>query len=545
MTVPGPTRMARLKRAVATRLLALPGGTAVVTAARAALSSVRGFSVGGTRREAQEHILRGRPDLALAAHDKILAAYPHDLATRFARLQSLLRLDRVADARAECLALRTQPAFPDHLQDSLTFRLAECECRLGQVAEALRLLKWTADVPSRHNFAELMINDYADFAAADALYADTERYQREQAAWFGPGLDRTRFFPADWVRLIGHIGLLDLCVKAAKLGWSGADRLVLVAPPKLVANAHYLDYLKPFFEVTDAPLFAQLAESLGPRVACRLHLPDGSARYFCEGMGAIQEQWEREERPPLLSLTAADRRFADGLFRDLGIPPGAWVVAMHARSPGFHWERGSPHQAHRNTDIRTYYPAMAEIVRRGGWVIRLGDTSMPKLPAMPGVVDYAHSEHKSQRADVVLCAVSRFFIGCASGLCHLPVTFGVPTLLTNWCSNQLPIYSGGDRFLPKRLRHRDTGRELTFAEMLDPPTRIAAYSGTRLIAKGFEWIDNTADEILGGVREMLDPAAPPNEWVATYDRLARATGQLGFSRLANAFAAKHASLFGG
>ena len=81
--------------------------------------------------------------------------------------------------------------------------------------------------------------------------------------------------------------------------------------------------------------------------------------------------------------------------------------------------------------------------------------------------------------------------------------------------------------------------------MLDPPTRIAAYSGTRLIAKGFEWIDNTADEILGGVREMLDPAAPPNEWVATYDRLARATGQLGFSRLANAFAAKHAGLFGG
>ena len=299
MTVPDPTRMARMKRAVATRLLALPGGTAVVTAARAALSSVRGFSVGGTRREAQEHILHGRPDLALAAHDKILAAYPHDLATRFARLQSLLRLDRVADARAECLALRARPAFPDHLQDSLTFRLAEAECRLGRVAEALRLLKWTADVPSRHNFAELMINDYADFAAADALYADTESYQREQAAWFGPGLDRTRFFPADWVRLIGHIGLLDLCVKAAQLGWSGADRLVLVAPPKLVANAHYLDYLSPFFEVTDAPLFAQLAESLGPRVACRLHLPDGTARYFCEGMGAIQEQWEREERPPL------------------------------------------------------------------------------------------------------------------------------------------------------------------------------------------------------------------------------------------------------
>ena len=99
--------------------------------------------------------------------------------------------------------------------------------------------------------------------------------------------------------------------------------------------------------------------------------------------------------------------------------------------------------------------------------------------------------------------------------------------------------------MPKRLRERETGRELTFAEMLDPPTRIAAYSGTRLIAKGFEWIDNTADEILAGVQEMLDPPAPPNEWVAEYDRLARETGQLGFSRIANAFAAKHAGLFQG
>ncbi len=545
MTIPRPSWLARLKWTVATRLLALPGGKVAVKAGRAALSLGRGFSVGGTRREAHDHILMGRPDLALAAHDKILAWYPHDLATRLARVQSLLRLDRVAEARAECLSVLAQPDLAHALTVFANWRLAECECRLGRIDEALRLTGWADEVASRFNLAELMINDYADFAAADALYADTERYQRERQAWFGPGLARTRFYPADWVRLIGHIGLLDLCVKAHRLGWATADRLVLAAPPKLVANAHFLDYLRPFFEVSTDPMVANVAEHLGPRVACRVHLPDGTAPYFCEGMGAIQEQWEREKRPPLLTLSAADRAYADQLFRDLGVPDGAWIVAMHARSPGFHWERGSPHQAHRNTDIRTYFPAMAEIVRRGGWVIRLGDPSMPRLPPMPGVIDYAHCPHKSQRADVVLCASSRFFIGCASGLCHLPVSFGVPTLLTNWCSNQLPMFGGGDRFVPKRVRERATGRELSFAEMLDPPTRIAAYSGTRLIAKGFEWIDNTADEILGGVQEMLDSPAPPNEWVAEYDRQARATGQVGFSRIANAFAAKHAGLFKG
>jgi len=542
MNVPRPSRAARIKHAVASRFLALPGGKAIVKAGRAVLSVGRGFSVSGTLREAQHHLLMGRPDLALAAHDKILSLYPHDRAIRIARVHSLLRLDRVAEARAECVALIAEPDLPLDMRVTLNWRLAECECRSGRIDEALRLTKWTDEVPTRHNLAELMINDYADFAAADALYADTERYQRELQRWVAPGCERTRFFSADWVRLIGHIGLLDLCVKANKLGWTPYDRLVLAAPPKSVANPHFLEYLRPHFDIRQDPLAAQLGEHLGPRVACRVHLPDGSARYFCEGMGAIQEQWEREKRPPLLTLSAADREFADGLYRKLGIPAGAWVVAMHARSPGFHWESYSPHQAHRNTDIRTYFPAIAEIVRRGGWVVRLGDPSMPLLPPMPGVVDYAHSNDKSQRADVVLCGGSRFFIGCASGLCHLPVSFGVPTLLTNWCSNQLPMFGGGDRFVPKRLRERETGRPLTFAEMLDPPNRIAAYSGTRLIARGFEWIDNTADEILGAVTEMLDPPAPPNEWAAEYDRLARASGQVGFSRLANAFAAKHAGL---
>jgi putative glycosyltransferase (TIGR04372 family) len=277
-------------------------------------------------------------------------------------------------------------------------------------------------------------------------------------------------------------------------------------------------------------------------VASRLHFPDGQVQYFCEGMGAIQEQWEAEGRGPLLALSDADREYAPKLLRQLGIPPGAWLVTLHARSPGFHWEKGNPHQAHRNTDVATYFPAMQEVVRRGGWVVRLGDKSMPKLPGMPRVVDYAHSPAKSERADVILCALSKFFVGCTSGLCHLPYAFGTPVLLTNWCSNQLPTFGGQDRFLPKRLRERETGRELTFAEMLEPANRIAAYSGTRLITRGFEWIDNTDDEILGAVKEMLDPAAPPNQWVRAYDRMARANGQVGFSRMANAFAEKHAGL---
>lgn len=544
--VPPPTRFARAKKAVASAFLSSLAGKAVVAVGRGLFSLARGFSVSGKLREARKHIMAGRPELALAAHDRILARYPHDLPARFHRLQSLLRLDRVAEAYQEAQALATAPDFPRDLRDQLTFRIAECECRLGDIPAALRKLKMDKDVPPRFNLAELMINEYADFAAADAVYAAAENLQRTQAGWLGPTAEGAKFFSTDWVRLIGHVGLLDLCAKAFHLGWfAPASRMVLAAPPHLVANKHFFRYLSPFFEVHETAFVAHIAENLGSRVACRLHLPDGRVKYFCEGMGEIQERWESEKRPPLLSLTEDDREFGRKLFDRLGIPEGAWIVTLHARDGGFHWESTNPHQAHRNTDIRTYLPAIAEITRRGGWVVRLGDKTMPKLPQLPQVVDYARSRFKSGRADVVLCALSRFFVGSTSGLCHMPYSFGIPTLLTNWCSNQLPIFGGRDRFIPKRLRERATGRELTFAEMLSPPNRIAAYSGTKLLSSGFVWMENSEDEIRDAVVEMLDDSAPPNEWARAFDRMARAADQFGFSRLGNAFAAKHAKLLQG
>src|SRR5205085_9657302 len=135
-------------------------------------------------------------------------------------------------------------------------------------------------------------------------------------------------------------------------------------------------------------------------------------------------------------------------------------------------------------DIRTYYKAMKEIVRRGGYVIRLGDKSMRQLPKLRGVIDYAHSKHKSERMDVFLCGGCRFFVGVASGLCHIPTTFGIPCVLTNWVSNALPVYSRDDVFLPKLLHSAELGRRLTFAEMFGPVPRQAAYSGLFLEGHG-------------------------------------------------------------
>ncbi|HUR53429.1 MAG TPA: TIGR04372 family glycosyltransferase, partial [Gemmataceae bacterium] len=403
-----------------------------------------------------------------------------------------------------------------------------------------------------HNdLAELVINTHADFATAMKLYGRGDAVRREYARWLETAPANTLFLSEDWVRNIGHMALIDFWVKMRRMGWFSCDRVVLLAPSHSTANRNYADYYRPFMTVNTSNSvhhgLRHMTNTFGPRVASLLNLPDGSSRYFTEGMGLIQQAWEEGGGGPLLTLTPKDVAFGRKELRKMGVPAGAWFACVHVRSPGFHKEGKITHQAHRNADIESYIPAIQEVVRRGGYVIRLGDKSMPPLPKMAGVIDYALGRHKSPRMDVFLCGGCRFFVGVASGISHVPTTFGVPCVLTNWLSNALPVYSGMDLFVPKMLRTHLDERMLTFDEYLSPDTRLLSYSGQKLDDQDLEVVDNTADELRAVVIEMmhqLEVGRPlaVSERGAAFDRLARQHGLAGFSRISPSFVEKHAAL---
>ena len=56
---------------------------------------------------------------------------------------------------------------------------------------------------------------------------------------------------------------------------------------------------------------------------------------------------------------------------------------------------------------------------------------MTPLAPSDRIVDYALSAEKSPWMDVFLCARGRFFLGGASGLQLVPLTFGVPCAVAN------------------------------------------------------------------------------------------------------------------
>jgi putative glycosyltransferase (TIGR04372 family) len=344
-----------------------------------------------------------------------------------------------------------------------------------------------------------------------------------------------RVLDGTWTLAVGHLQLFDPYLKSVQLGLRPARTLWLLQTDQHpVPNGSYLDYWRPFIrtmEVTgDGSNLLPTAKAVGlepsilPLVTDHFfadRIPGVHELWHMEFAASVQRRWEQERRPPLLQLTAGDREFGAATLNKMGVPADAWYVCVHVRESGFWGQWDRYHASIRNADIDTYRVAMEEIVSRGGWVIRMGDDSMRPIAPMRQVVDYAHSEFKSERMDVFLCATARLFVGVNSGPSLLPPTFGGRCLLTNFVPLSVPFPYGADRMLPKRYRSRIDGHLLDLDEMFT--TGAAHFYSESHLPDWLEVVDNSAEEIAEGVMEMLDGPDDrlPAEEVQEFDALRR------------------------
>ena len=128
---------------------------------------------------------------------------------------------------------------------------------------------------------------------------------------------------------------------------------------------------------------------------------------------------------------------------------------------------------------------------------------MRPLPVMEQVIDYAHSDLRSDWMDVFLCAQCRFFIGTSSGLHLVATAFGVARVLTNYLATCVVPFSSQDLFIPKLCWSVDQQRYLTFGELMSPPvsTSVLQHQYDHM---GVKVVDNSHLEINDLVTEMLD-----------------------------------------
>lgn len=180
-------------------------------------------------------------------------------------------------------------------------------------------------------------------------------------------------------------------------------------------------------------------------------------------------------------------------------------VCLHVRTGGFFddHEYSSP----RNANINNYIPAIRELTDRGYVVVRLGDPAMPPF-VMDHVLDYAHSPLRSDTNDIRLIEHCEFYIGSLSGPIDTACLFEKRILTVNCLSMaHCTWYRRGSLFIPKKAVLRN--RALTLKEQID--LHLFEICGTGQMVEGVEYRENSADEILGAVKEFLLSPDPGEE----------------------------------
>jgi putative glycosyltransferase (TIGR04372 family) len=224
------------------------------------------------------------------------------------------------------------------------------------------------------------------------------------------------------------------------------------------------------------------------------------------------EYQEFNEAPPQIDFSEPEEARGRGVLRRLGIDTEEWYACIFARDSAY-YKKYSPHtdisfSEHRNADIESYHLAISAILDAGGWVIRMGScVAKPLSFEHPRVIDYA-SLYRDDFADVYLTAHARFYLGGNSGASDLAMLFDVPFVNVNCVPIGYAPFGKNSIFIPKRIVYTANGKQVPMRQQLDAFTGNqvgAAIIPDELLSKrGWQFVDNTPEEIADAVKEMLD-----------------------------------------
>jgi len=223
-------------------------------------------------------------------------------------------------------------------------------------------------------------------------------------------------------------------------------------------------------------------------------------------------EWEKQTETKLeISLTKKKLAIAQRQRAEMGLPDDAWFVCLHVREGGYYNDYET---VERNGSIHGYIPAIEEITRRGGWVVRIGDSSMARLPAMPQVIDYPFTPQKSELMDLYLIQECRTYIGMQSGILDVAIMFQRPIVQTNMYSWFLGYpQKEHDIGILKHVYSKSDKRFLSPMEWpLTPWAQHAFYPRDNYV-----FYENGPEEIRAAVVEFLNR---PDDWKPSEAQLA-------------------------
>ena len=298
-------------------------------------------------------------------------------------------------------------------------------------------LKAAQTILSKHpNFphCHLLIAECLYLLANEEAFGYFHNYGKLREEWlFETGLDKlnTEFiWQGMFTGSLGNHYAIESLINANRTGLrKNRQLLVLLGKKNILRNPALFEYFKPFITVINdqntinnmRDLESVLTLPLG------LCLPiHDSCPYLDIAANVTQKALiENKILNPFLSLKDEHTEKGKKYLKKLGLPDNAWYVTLHLREPGYRGETDkNTTEDWRNVNPLDYIKAIKTITKSGGWVFRMGNSSMTKLPEIPQLIDYAHLEDRPDWMDIFLGATCRFCIGTSSGFyVFLIVTF--------------------------------------------------------------------------------------------------------------------------
>ena len=207
---------------------------------------------------------------------------------------------------------------------------------------------------------------------------------------------------------------------------------------------------------------------------------------------SMRIDWNREFANRL-NISFLPRDVLDRRFPEL---KGRRFVCIHVREASFHNEKK---YSCRNANIEHCRDAIKYLVDNGYIVVRLGDPSMSRLE-MDGLIDYPHSDRKSDENDILLIEHCDYYIGMQSGPIDVAGLFEKRILAINVYSLTNSFwYRDGSRFISQKISK--DGGVISLKKQID--LNLFDADGSGEMHGDVEYIENSDEEIQSAVVEFV------------------------------------------
>ena len=205
-----------------------------------------------------------------------------------------------------------------------------------------------------------------------------------------------------------------------------------------------------------------------------------------------------------ISFLDEESALAEGYLRSKGWKVGDPFICLLVRDSKFLEAYRDPssnshYHDYRDSEIETFIPAVEWLAAQGVWVLRMGKSmSRPIKVNSNLVIDYAFDSEKSDFLDIWLFANCTGVISTSSGLDQLAMVYKKPQLYLN--ALPLGALNSGTNMIwvPKNLRWRESGQDLTISEYLDH----SFYDQACYVAAGITIVNLDESEIKEAVQEF-------------------------------------------